>query len=245
MKTTGVLKIISVSFFLVTFLSCTHPLLKKAYDDNERYVGMDGWRYKVDTDIHQYNVSHDTTLLYDLLAYLDSVQINDENKISWHNRRFTALRLLHKYDTVFAILDTCPDDAFGNFGKPMEQFLTELSQYNYNQQFEEWYCKIDEMVAYMEYCFELQEFVAQNDESGYMKKYDGNQLALHAVATEIDAYALNWYIGIRLLRGDEKTDMELLIENYHQKGYIDEIGKDWLRILLDGKYDEKDLDSQL
>ncbi len=87
--------------------------------------------------------------------------------------------------------------------------------------------------------------VAQRDESRYLQKYKGNQLALCAVPTEIDPYTLNWYIGTRLLRGDKKADMELLIENYYQKGFIDDIEKDWLKTLLDGNYEEKDFDSWL
>ena len=97
----------------------------------------------------------------------------------------------------------------------------------------------------MEYCFERQKLVAENVESRYLQKYKDNQMALSAVATEVDPYTLNWYIGIRLLRGDKKADMELLIENYYQNGYIDDIGKDWLQALLDGNYEEKDIDSRL
>ena len=39
--------------------------------------------------------------------------------------------------------------------------------------------------------------------------------------------------------------MNLLIKNYYQKGLIDETGKDWLLVLLDGNYEEKDFDSRL
>ena len=245
MKIIGVFKILAILLFFATILSCYNPLANKANEENNCFVGTDGWRYKVDADIHQYNVTHDTTILYSSLTYLQSVPINEDNKISWHTRILSVYRLLHKYDTVFAVLDTCQDEAFGNFGKTKELLITEISKYNYYKQFEKRDQKIDELVTYMEYCFERQKFVAEMDESRYLQKYADNQLARCAVATEIDPYTLNWYIGIRLLRGDKKADMELLIENYYQNGYIDEIGKDWLQALLDGNYEEKDIDSRL
>lgn len=245
MKTTQVFTTFFVLLSSITFLSCNNPLTAKAYEENERFVGEDGWRYKIDANIHQYNVTHDTTLLYNALAYLKDVPINDDNKITWHSRRLSVLRLLHKYDTVVAILDTCTDDVVGDFGKKKELLITEISRYNYYHQFDEREQKIDELITYMEYCFERQNMVAEQDESRYLQKYKDNQLALCAVATEINPYTLNWYIGTRLLRGDKKTDMNLLINNYYQKGLIDETGKDWLLVLLDGNYEEKDFDSRL
>ncbi|MCR5425035.1 MAG: hypothetical protein K6E93_09825 [Bacteroidales bacterium] len=245
MKIIGVFKILAILLFFTTIPSCNNSLKNKAIEVNNRFMGANGWIYKVDADIHQYNVTHDTTLLYSSLAYLKSVPINEDNSVSWHTRILSVYRLLHKYDTVFAVLDTCQDEAFGNFGKTKELLITEISKYNYYRQFEKRDQKIDELVTYMEYCFERQKFVAEMDESRYLQKYVDNQLARCAVATEIDPYTLNWYIGIRLLRGDKKADMELLIENYYQNGYIDEIGKDWLQALLDGNYEEKDIDSRL
>ncbi len=245
MKIIGVFKILAILLFFTTIPSCNNPLKNRAIEVNNRFMGANGWIYKVDADIHQYNVTHDTTLLYSSLAYLKSVPINEDNSVSWHTRILSVYRLLHKYDTVFAVLDTCQDEAFGNFGKTKELLITEISKYNYYRQFEKRDQKIDELVTYMEYCFERQKFVAEMDESRYLQKYVDNQLARCAVATEIDPYTLNWYIGIRLLRGDKKADMELLIENYYQNGYIDEIGKDWLQALLDGNYEEKDIDSRL
>ena len=240
-----VLSLLIIILFLIIILQFYNPLKNKAIEVNNRFIGANGWIYKVDADIHQYNVTHDTTLLYSSLAYLKSVPINEDNSISWHTRILSVYRLLHKYDTVFAVLDTCQDEAFGNFGKTKELLITEISKYNYYRQFEIRDKKFDELVAYMEYCFERQKFVEKMDESRYLQKYIDNQLARCAVATEVDPYTLNWYIGIRLLRGDKKSDMELLIENYYQKGYIDEIGKDWLQALLDGNYEEKDIDSRL
>lgn len=238
-------KVIYILPYFITILSCSNTLMNKAYEENRIFMEANGWQQKVDTDIHQYNVTHDTTILYNSLAYLASIPINEDNSISWHTRILSVYRLLHKYDTVFAVLDTCQDEAFGNFGKTKELLITEISKYNYYRQFEKRDQKIDELVTYMEYCFERQKFVAEMDESRYLQKYADNQLARCAVATEIDPYTLNWYIGIRLLRGDKKADMELLIENYYQNGYIDEIGKDWLQALLDGNYEEKDIDSRL
>lgn len=245
MKRTDVFRIFLIVPFFITFLSCTNYFIDKANEEHDRFVGSDGWRYKVDSDIHQYNVTHDTTLLYNSLAYLENVPITDDNKITWHTRKLSVLRLLHKYDTVFAVLDTCSDDAVGDFGKTKELLITEISRYNYYHQFEKRDQMIDELITYMEYCFERQKLVIENVESRYLQKYKDNQLALSAVATEIDPYTLNWYIGVRLLRGDKKADMELLIENYYQKGYVDDIGKDWLQSLLDGNYEEKDIDSRL
>lgn len=254
MRKNGAFKIVTLSLlviilviilFLIIILKTHNPLVGRAVYEYNRFMGTDSWLNKVDHDIHHYNVTHDTTLLYSSLSSLKSVPVNDDNKISWLTRRLTILRLLHKYDTVFAVLDTCSDDSFGDFGKTKELLITEISQYNYYQQFEKRDQKIDELVAYMEYCFERQKFVAELDESRYLQKYIDNQLARYAVATDVNPYTLNWYIGIRLLRGDKKADMELLIENYYQKGYISELGKDWLQKLLDGNYEEKDIDSRL
>lgn len=244
MNKNSVFKIATISLLFVTILSCRNPLMDKAIEENNRYMGTEGWIDKVDNDIHRYNVSHDTTILYGALACLDSVPVNDDNKVSWHTRRLSVLRLLRQYDTVYAILDTCSDEAFGDFGKTKELLVTEISQYNCLQQYEKRDGKIDELVAYMEYCFERQQSVAEKDESGYLQKYKDNPLALRAVATEMNEYTLNWYIGVRLLRGDERTDMKSLIADYHRQGYIDEVGKDWLKALLDGDYEEKDIDAR-
>lgn len=244
MKKISFFKIATISLLFVTILSCRNPLMDKAIEENNRFMGTDGWIGKVDNDIHRYNVTHDTTILYGSLACLDSVPVNDENKVSWHTRRLSVLRLLRQYDAVYAVLDTCSDDAFGDFGKTKELLVTEISQYNYHQQSEKRDEKINELVAYMEYCFERQQSVAAKDESGYLQKYRDNPLAMRAVATEMNEYTLNWYIGVRLLRGDEKADMKSLIADYYQQGYIDEVGKDWLETLLDGDYEEKDIDAR-
>lgn len=250
MKKKSAFKIVALSLtiillILVVILIIYNPLKNKAIEENDRFVGTDRWLYEVDADIHRYNVTHDTALLYSSLACLKSVPVTDDNQISWHTRRLSILRLLHKYDTVFAVIDSCQDETFGDFGKTKEILVTEISRYNYNKQFEKRDQKIDELVAYMEYCFERQAYAAEMDESGYLQKYTDNQLARSAVATEVNPYTLNWYIGIRLLRGDKKADMELLIEDYYQKGYVDELGKDWLQALLDGDYEEKDIDARL
>jgi len=241
----GIIKTTVIPFFFSMFLSCHNSLMNKAYEEHERFIGKDGWRYKVDSDIHKYNATHDTALLYNTLAYLENLPSNDCDIISWHTRKLTVLRLLHKYDAAFAVLDTCPDGAWGNFGKMKELLITEISKYNHYHKFEERDRKIDELISYMEYCFERQEMAVHKAELQYLQKYKDNQLALDAVATEIDPYTLNWYIGARLLRGDKKTEMDMLIEEYYQKGLIDKVGKDWLRTLLDGEYEEKDFDSQL
>ncbi len=238
---------IVLSFFLyyIIFMSCSNPLVDKANEENRRFMGADSLCYKVDADIHKYNITHNTTLLYNVLAYLDDIPINNDNRINWHTRRLTVLRLLHKYDSVYAFLDTCTYDAVGDFGIKKQLLITDISRYNFYHQFEKRDQKIDELIAYMEYCFERQIITAEKGESVYLQKYKDNQLALCAVATEMDPYTLNWYIGARLLRGDKTTDLELLIENYYQKGLIDEVGKDWLGALLDGNYEEKDFDKRL
>lgn len=229
----------------INIVSCSKKLVYMANEENIRYIGSDGWRYKVDADIHLYNVNHDTALLYSTLAYLGNIPTNNNNKTNLLIRKLTVLRLLHKYDTVIAILDTCSDDVIGSFGKTKELLITRISHFNHYQQFKERDQKIDELIAYMEYCFERQNMVDNGDESIYLQKYKDNQLALSAVATRINPYTLNWYLGSRLLRGDNKTDIELLIENYYQMGLINDVGKDWLWSLLDGNYEEKDFDSRL
>ena len=66
-----------------------------------------------------------------------------------------------------------------------------------------------------------------------------------ATSTDVNPYTLNFYLGTRLLRGDEKEDIELIVENYYQKGVIDKVGRDWLRSLLNGDYEKKDFDMNL
>ena len=238
-------KLATIALLLITIVSCRNPLVDKAIEENNRFLGADGWVNDIDNNIHQYKLTHDTTLLYGSLACLDSVRITDDNTISWHTRRLSVLRLLHQYDTVYALLDTWSDEAVGDFGKTNELIVTEISQHNYLQQFVERDQKIDQLVAYLEYCFERQQSTVANDEQGYLQKYKDNPLALQAVATEVNEYTLNWYIGVRLLRGDDKTDMKALIDNYYQQGNIDQLGKSWLESLLEGDYEEKDIDANL
>ena len=152
------------------------------------------------------------------------------------------MRLLHEYDTVFAMLDTCQNDIIGNFGKKREFIITEISRYNYYHQYENRDQRIDDLVVYMEYCFERQQFIAKGNEAGYIQKYKDNQLALDAVATKICFLSLNRYVGIRLLRGDNKAEIKNLIENYYQQKMIDPLEKEWLLGQLNGIYEEKDPD---
>lgn len=242
MKVIDSFRLIVILFFLISSLSCCNVLIDPDIKD---YVEKNGWRNKVDDDIHRYNITKDTTILYNTLTFLQSMPINNDNQIFLQTRELTVLRLLHKYDRVFAILDACPNDAMGNFGKMKQYLITEISQYNYYQQFDVRDQKINQLVSYMEYCFERQNLVDEKDESRYLQTYKDNKLAMCAVATETNAYSLNWYLGVRLLRGDKKSDIKGLIENYYQMGYITVVGKDWLESLLEGNYDEKDIDSTL
>ncbi|MBP5613724.1 MAG: hypothetical protein J6X35_06260, partial [Bacteroidales bacterium] len=102
--------------------------------------------------------------------------------------------------------------------------------------------RIDDLVVYMEYCFERQQFIAKGNEAGYIQKYKDNQLALDAVATKTCFLSLNRYLGIRLLRGDNKAEIKNLIENYYQQKMIDPLEKEWLLGQLNGIYEEKDPD---
>ncbi len=228
--------------FSITILSCSNPFTKKAYEMHEECEKENGWYDMITNDVHQYNITHDTSLLYAALDCLKNVPQNDDNKKAWFGWRLTVLRLLHEYDTVFAMLDTCPNDIVGNFGKKSEFIITEISKYNYYHQYKNRDQKIDDLVIYMEYCFERQEFIAKRDEAGYLHKYKDNQLALDAVATKICFLSLNRYVGTRLLRGDNKADIKTLIENYYQQKMIDSLEKEWLLEQLNGNYEEKDLD---
>ena len=151
---------------------------------------------------------------------------------------------MHKYDMALAVLDTCPDD-IGNFGKKEQLLVTEISQYNYCHQYEERDQKFDELIAYMEYCFERQKMVTEGDELKYLTKYENNQLALDAMATEVDFHALNIYLAIRRIHGDRTEDLEPIIENYYQKGVIGELDREWLQELVKAEYKEKDFDLNL
>ena len=209
---------------------------------HEEYEKENGWYEMITNDVHQYKVTHDTSLLYAALDCLKNVPQNDDNKKVWFSMRLTVLRLLHKYDTVFAMLDTCQNDIIGNFGKKREFIITEISRYNYYHQYENRDQRIDDLVVYMEYCFERQQFIAKGNEAGYIQKYKDNQLALDAVATKICFLSLNRYVGIRLLRGDNKAEIKNLIENYYQQKMIDPLEKEWLLGQLNGIYEEKDPD---
>ena len=94
----------------------------------------------------------------------------------------------------------------GNFGKKEQLLVTEISQYNYCHQYEERDQKFDELIAYMEYCFERQKMVTEGDELKYLTKYENNQLALDAMATEVDFHALNIYLAIRRIHGDRTEE---------------------------------------
>ena len=231
-----------IIFFSITFLSCSNPFIKKAYEMHEEYEKENGWYEMITNDVHQYKVTHDTSLLYAALDCLKNVPQNDDNKKVLFGWRLTVLRLLHEYDTVFAMLDTCQNDIIGNFGKKREFIITEISRYNYYHQYENRDQRIDDLVVYMEYCFERQQFIAKGNEAGYIQKYKDNQLALDAVATKICFLSLNRYVGIRLLRGDNKANIKNLIENYYQQKMIDPLEKEWLLGQLNGIYEEKDPD---
>lgn len=229
----------------ILLLSCTNHLVDKALEEHKLYMeSPNAWREKVDDDIHRYNITRDTNILYNTLAYLNDIPQNDENKKACLNRRLVVLRLLHKYDMAFAVLDTCPDD-IGNFGKKEQLLVTEISQYNYCHQYEERDKKFDELIAYMEYCFERQKTVTEGDELKYLTKYENNQLAMDAVATEVDFSALNIYLAIRRMHGDRTEELEPIIENYYQKGVIGELDKDWLKELVKGEFKVKDCDMNL
>ena len=202
------------------------------------------WREKVDDDIHRYNITRDTNILYNTLVYLNDIPQNDENKKACLNRRLVVLRLLHKYDMALAVLDTCPDD-IGNFGKKEQLLITEISQYNYCHQNEERDQKFDELIAYMEYCFERQKMVTEGGELKYLTKYENNPLALDAIPIEVDFHALNIYLFTRRMRGDKTKELEPIIENYYQKGVIGELDRDWLLELVKEDYKEKDCDLNL
>ena len=231
-----------IIFFSITFLSCSNPFIKKAYKMHEEWEKENGWYDMIANDVHQYNVTHDTSLLYAALDCLKNIPQNDDNKKVLFGWRLTVLGLLHEYDTVFAMLDTCQNDIIGNFGKKREFIITEISRYNYYHQYENRDQRIDDLVVYMEYCFERQQFIAKGNEAGYIQKYKDNQLALDAVATKICFLSLNKYMAARLLRGDDKEEIKSLIENYYQQKMIDSMDKEWLLGQLDGNYEEKDLD---
>ena len=97
----------------------------------------------------------------------------------------------------------------------------------------------------MEYCFERQKTVTEGGELKYLTKYENNQLAMDAVATEVDFSALNIYLAIRRMHGDRTEELEPIIENYYQKGVIGELDKDWLKELVKGEFKVKDYDMNL
>lgn len=229
----------------IVILSCSNPLIDKAYEEHKRYMESTGaWCEKVDDDIHRYNTTRDTNILYNTLKYLNDIPQNEENKKAWLNRRLVVLRLLHKYDTVFAVLDTCPNDIC-NFGKKEQLLVTEISQYNYCHQYKERDQKFDELIAYMEYCFERQKMATEGDELKYLTKYENNQLAKDAMATAVDFLTLNEYLFIRRLRGDKTEDLEPIIEKNYQKGVIGELDRDWLKGIVKGEFKVKDCDMNL
>ena len=130
--------------FSIIILSCSNSLIDKATEEHKQYMeSPNAWREKVDDDIHRYNTTRDTNILYNTLAYLNDIPQNNENKKACLNRKLVVLRLLHKYDMALAVLDTCPDD-IGNFGKKEQLLVTEISQYNYCHQYEERDQKFDE-----------------------------------------------------------------------------------------------------
>lgn len=231
--------------FSIISISCSNPLIDKATEEHKQYMeSPNAWREKVDDDIHRYNITRDTNILYNTLAYLNDIPQNNENKKACLNRRLVVLRLLHKYDMALAELDTCPDD-IGNFGKKEQLLVTEISQYNYCHQYEERDQKFDELIAYMEYCFERQKSVTEGDKLKYLTKYENNPLALDAIPIEVDFHALNIYLFTRRMRGDKTKELEPIIENYYQKGVIGELDRDWLLELVKAEYKEKDFDLNL
>lgn len=214
----------------VLILSCTNPFTKKADEDMKRWEEAYGcsWHFTVDNDIHRFNITHDTLVLYNTLTYLNDINPNETSERVWFSSKLIVLRLLHKYDVVFAMLDTCSNDVVGDYGRLWDYMVTEISMYNYYQQYENLNQKLEELIVYMEYCIERQKFVSKRLEYDYLKKYKDNQLALDAVATKADCPTLSWYVGARLMRGDKKDDVKSQIEDFYKQGVINAFDRDCL-----------------
>lgn len=208
------MKIIIALFLSFFFLSCSSNRTKEAYLINQQWAEFNRHGIcldSIDYQIHQYNCTKDSSLLRYALYRLGEVKQTGVNMSDCLERKLSILRLLHEYDTVSIIINSYSDSAFGLFGKTKQILLTEISKHNYQRQYKNRHQKTDELVTYMEYCFERQYSVFADSDSAYLNKYRENPLALKAVATEVSPISLQWYIVARLFRGDNKTELERLI----------------------------------
>lgn len=240
-----------IIFVLFPFLisSCNIPRMNNAYIQQEEWkkanVGAECMNI-IDNQISQYNQSHDTAILITTLTDLEAnFQELDIYKQFYIERMLTINRLLHKYDSAQSILEKYPDESFGVFGKKMQSLITDISILNYQKQNNDRDQKITELIIYMEYCFERKDSIDCGNEAGFLKKYHNNNYAKESEATPKDYESLSWYVMARLLRGDNKQEIQNKIEMLTKDNITDNITQKMLSNLLTKQIQEIDFDANL
>ena len=229
--------------------ACVNPLTKKAYSEHQQW--LEGNPYtsvldSIDNSRHLYNQTHDTTLLINALATLEaSLWDAESQRAAYAWRKLSINRQLHRYDSARGMLSTYPNSCFSPFGKKQQELVTDICEYNYTMQTEERDLKVNELITYMEYCFEHEDSIAHGAEAGFLKKYSGNQLALESVPTPVDFSSLSWYVRARALRGDDLQELQKLIEVLARDYHLSSMAEEWMPKLLELERDEIDFDKYI
>lgn len=218
--------------------SSVHQLWLKA---NEKGFEID----YVDALIHQYNEVHDTQLLHSALDCLDTAFTDKCQNQVLLARRMSIFRLLHEYDTVQAILEDYQDSSDVILSKRMQALLTDISKNNYYHREKELGEGLNDLVSFLDLCFERQSYVEDGKEEQFLQKYPNNPMAIDAKATDYTPQILDYYIVALLLRGDDASAVEKLVNAYYRDGVIGEITRDVLMNRLAQDYSGKDFDMLL
>lgn len=243
-------KILMIFALCLFFLSsCDIPRMNNAYIQHEEWKKTNvGAEYIecIDNHINQYNHTHDTAILIAALTDLEAnFREQDIYKQFYIERKLTIIRLLHEYDLAQSVLEKYSDESFGAFGKKMQSMITDISILNYQKQNIDRDQKVNELITYMEYCFEHKDSIDCGNETGFLKKYHNDNYAKESVATPKDSESLSWYVMARLLRGDNKQEIQNEIEMLTKDNIIDNITQEMLSNLLTRQIQEIDFDANL
>lgn len=201
---------------------------------------------RIDDKISQYNITHDTALLINAMTELElNLQDKDPYKQFYLERKLTIARLLHEYDLAQSVLSQYPESDFGVFGKKLQFMITQVSIFNYQELDNERVRALDELIDYMEYCFERQDSIDIGNEAGFLQKYDNNKLAKESIATSIEYESLSWYVMARLLRGDKQQEIHNRLDVLTKGQSIGSITQEMLLNLLTKQIQDIDFDMNL
>lgn len=246
MKRILFISLIALLPLLIT--ACTNSQNKSAYSVHQLWLEANEVNLKIDSVdalIHQYNLVHDAQLLQSALDRLDPAIKNGCQNQALLVRKMSIFRLLHEYDTVQAILDAYQDTNDVVLCHRMQTLLTDISKHNYYHQEKELEDGLNNLVSFLELCFERQSYSEAGNEEQFLQKYPNNPLAIDAKAADHSPLVLDYYIVARLLRGDDPSVVEKLINEYSRDGLIGDITQELLLSRLTQNYSGKDFDMLL